>query len=221
MWHALRAELAYQRPYLLGGLGLALGVATLISVIFWMVGPADAPPSHAADGLRGMFFIMAPLIVGFIAQSFRSEEHRARLLLAGPITPAQIAWSMVLLPMFLFLVGIVAASLALGVGSLVTGRLDPESINIVAFVACLLFSYTQLGLLIQEAVAARSQQRTRAASLGWACLVVACLLLGLLYVTLSRQILTWNQVFVGHFVVALVSMLATVRLYAARTDFTR
>ena len=35
MWHALKAELAYFRPWLLGGLGLAAGVVVLVSLIFF------------------------------------------------------------------------------------------------------------------------------------------------------------------------------------------
>ena len=65
MWQALRAELAYSRSYLLGGLGLAAGVAVMVSVVFYAVGE-EGPPPHAAAGIRGMFLIMAPMIVGFI-----------------------------------------------------------------------------------------------------------------------------------------------------------
>ena len=65
MWHALRAELAYSRSWLFGGLGLAIGVVIIVSLVFFAVG-GDGPPSHAAAGIRGMFMIMAPMIVGFI-----------------------------------------------------------------------------------------------------------------------------------------------------------
>jgi len=90
VWHALRAELAYSRPFLLGGLGIAAGVVVILSVVFLAVGD-DGPPSHSAAGIRGMFLIMAPMIVGFIAQTFRSEERRARLLLSGPLIVAVMA----------------------------------------------------------------------------------------------------------------------------------
>ena len=63
MWHALRAELAYFRPWLLGALGIAVAVSTLVSVLIQIDGDA---PDFATVGIRSMFLIMAPMIVGFI-----------------------------------------------------------------------------------------------------------------------------------------------------------
>ena len=85
MWHALRAELAYAQSYLFGGLGIAVGVVALVSGVFYAVGE-DGPPAHAAAAIRGLLLIIAPMVVCFVVQAYRSEEHRARLLLAGPLT---------------------------------------------------------------------------------------------------------------------------------------
>ena len=79
MFHALRAELAYFRPWILGGLGIALGVVIIMSVVFHFVGD-DGPPRAIATGLCGFFPIIAGMVVGFIAQAYRTEERRARLL---------------------------------------------------------------------------------------------------------------------------------------------
>ena len=220
MWHALRAELAYSRPWLLGGLGLAAGVVIIVSVVFLAVGD-DGPPSHAAAGIRGMFLIMAPMVVGFIAQAYRSEERRARLLLAGPLTPRQIAGAAVLLPVILFGIGVLGAGLVIGAGSLVTGKLELETLNIVGFVGGQMFAYVQMGLLAQEATAARGQRRLRAAAAGWAGFVLAVLLLAALYLALAQEFLSWIHLILGHLIVAVAAMVASVALYAGRNDFTR
>lgn len=225
MWNALRAELAYIRPYLLGGLAMAVGIVIMVSVVFVAVGE-EGPPSHAAGGIRGMFLIMAPMIVGFIAQGFRSEERRARLLLAGPLTPRQIAGAMVLLPLVLFAVGFLAAGLVMGTGFLVTGRLELEALQMTGFVGGLVFMMTQMGLLAQEAAAARRQRRLGAAATGWAAFVAAALLLAALFVAAlfwaaPQGFLTWTHLHLGNLIVAVAAMVASAELYAGRTDFTR
>ena len=222
MWHALRTELAYYRSYVLGGLGLAVGVAIMVTAIFIAVG-AEGPPSHAAAGIRSMFLIMAPLIVGFVAQGLRPEERRDRLLLAGPLTPRQIAGVTVLMSLVLLGIGVLAAALALGTGFLVTGRFELESLQIVGFVGGLMFAILQIIPLVQEAVVARDQQRLRAAAAGWAAFVMAVLLFALLSVGafIFQGPLTWPSLHLGNLLVAGTAMLASVALYAGRTDFTR
>jgi hypothetical protein len=220
MWHALRAELTYYAPWLLGALGMGVGVVIIISVVFFIVGD-NGPPHHVAAGIRGMFLIMAPMILAFIVQGLRSEEHRARLLMAGPLTPAQIAGAMVLLPVVLFGIGVLAAGLVFGAAALVSGKLELESLHIAGFVGGQMFAYAQMGLLAQEAAAAYGQRRLRAAAAGWASFVVVVLLLPVLYLVLGLQLLTWTHVFLGHLVVVPVAMAASVALYTGRTDFTR
>lgn len=222
MWHALRAELAYSRSYLLGGLGLGAGVVVIVSVVFFAVGD-DGPPSHAAAGIRGMFMIMAPLITGFVVQALRTEERRARLFLAGPFTPRQVAGAMVLLPVILYGIGVLGAGLVMGAEALVSGKLELEALNMVGYVGGLIFMMVQMGLLAQEATAAHQQRRRRAAVAGWAGFVGAVLLL----VTLSLAALvlqwplTWISLHLGNLIVAVPAMFASVALYAGRTDFTR
>jgi hypothetical protein len=220
MWHALRAELVYSRPYLLGGWGIAVGVMAIISVVFFAVGD-DGPPSSTVAGLRGMFVIMAPLIVSFIAQALRSEERRARLLLVGSLTPRQLAGAMVLLPAIMFGLGIVAAGLVMGAGALATGSFEPKSLNIATSVGGYLLVYAQIALLLQEANAARRQARQRAAVAGWAGVVIAALFLAVLYLAQARGLLTSAHLMVGHLLVVVAAMAATVQLYSGRRDFTR
>ena len=222
MWHALRAELAYYRSYLLGGLGLALGVVALVSVIFYAVGD-DGPPSHAAAGIRGMFLMMAPLVVGFVAQGLRDEERRERLLLAAPLTPGQIAGAGVLMSVVLLAAGVLGAGLVLAVGALATGRLETESLNIVFYVGGIMFAILQIIPLVQEAVAARGQGRARAAALGWAGLALAVVLFALpTAAALAFQgPHTWPIMHLGNLLVALTAMVAGVALYTGRNDFTR
>jgi hypothetical protein len=222
MWHALRAELAYNKPWLLGGLGLAVAVVIIVSVVFFAVGD-EGPPAHAAAGIRGMFLFMAPTIVGFIIQTFRSEERRARLLLAGPLTPRQLAGLNVLLPVVLFAIGVLAAALMLGLDFLVTGKLALESLHIVAYVGGMIFMGLMIGLLVQEATAAHRQQRLRAAATGWASLVVGVLLLAAVTVAVVflQGPLSWPILHLGNLIVAVTAMVATVFLYSGRTDFTR
>jgi hypothetical protein len=197
MWHALRAELVYSRPYLLGGWGIAVGVMAIISVVFFAVGD---------DG---------------IAQALRSEERRARLLLVGSLTPRQLAGAMVLLPAIMFGLGIVAAGLVMGAGALATGSFEPKSLNIATSVGGYLLVYAQIALLLQEANAARRQARQRAAVAGWAGVVIAALFLAVLYLAQARGLLTSAHLMVGHLLVVVAAMAATVQLYSGRRDFTR
>jgi hypothetical protein len=215
MWHALRAELAYFRPWLLGGLGIAAGVVIIISVVFQLVGD-DGPPSHVAAGLRGFFPIIAGMVVGFIAQSYRSEERRARLLLAGPLGPRQLAGVTVLLPAILFGIGVLAAGLVIGAESLVTGKLEFETLRFVSGVAGMLFAMGQMGPLAQESTAAHRQRRPRAAIAGWAAFVMAIILLAV-----CQPFLGSIQGNLGQVIVAVVCMVAAATLYTGRTDFTR
>jgi hypothetical protein len=222
MWHALRAELAYSRPYLLGGLGLAVGVVVIVSLVFFAVGD-DGPPSHAAAGIRGMFLMMAPVVVGFIVQAYRSEERRARLLLAGPLTPRQLAGVTVLLPVVLLGIGILGAGLVIGAGVVVSGKFDPESVHIVGYVGGMIFMMQMMGLLGQEATAAYRQRRVRVAVAGWTGFALAVLLLTALTATVIvfQGPLTWPSLHLGNLIVAVIAMVTTVVLYAGRTDFTR
>ena len=91
---ALKTELEYFIPWLLGGLGIALFVVVLLSVLIRMFEEGEGPPSFVI----AIFPIIAGMVVAFIAQGYRVEERRARLLLAGPLTPRQLAAVTVLLP---------------------------------------------------------------------------------------------------------------------------
>jgi uncharacterized membrane protein len=201
---------------------MAVGVVLLVSAIFFAVGD-DGPPSHAAAGIRGMFLIMAPMIVGFVAQGLRTEERRERLLLAGPLTPRQIAGATILMSVVLFVIGLLAAGLMLAIEALFTGRLAFESLHIAGYVGGLMFAILHMIPLVQEAVAARDQQRSRAAALGWAGFVLAVLLFALptvAAVTIQGD-QTWPSLHLGNLLVAITAMLTSVALYTGRTDFTR
>jgi hypothetical protein len=222
MWHALRAELAYSRPWLFGGLGIAAGVAILLEIVFYAIGE-EGPPSATAAGLRGMFLVMAPMIVGFIAQAYRHEERRTRLLMAGPLTPRQIAGVAVLLPTVLSAAGVLAAMLVMGTAALLGGELSLESVHLAGYVGGMMFMMLMMGLLAQEAAAARRQGRSRATAIASAGFVAAVLLLaGLSLASILLQgELTWPSLHLANLIVALAAMLGSVALYEGRNDFTR
>jgi len=220
MWHALRAEIAYARPWLLGGLGIAAGVGVVISVVFWTIGE-EGPPRHVGAGMRGLFLIIAPMIVGFIVQAYRTEERRSRLLLAAPLTPRQLGFVTVSIPAILFGIGAVAAGLVIAADALITGRLELETLNMVGFVGGQMFAYAQLGLLVQEAVAAKRQRRLQAREAGWAGFVVAVLFLSAMYLGVSQQSLAWIHMVMAHAAVGGAAMVVTFVLFSGRTDFTR
>ena len=222
MWHALRAELAYYQSYLLGALGLATGVAILVSLIFYAVGD-EGPPSHAAAGIRAMFLIMAPMIVGFVATGLRDEERRDRLLLAGPLSPRQIAGVRALMSLVLLAIGVLAAAAALAVGFLVSGRLELESLQIAGFVGALMFAILHIIPLVQETAAARSQRRPRAVAFGWAVVALAVVFFASLTLAsfLFQGPQTWPSLQLGNLVIAGIAMAAGIALFGGRTDFTR
>jgi len=220
MWLALKGDLEYFRPWLLGGLGMGVGIIAIVTVVFLAVGD-QGPPLHVAASLRLIFLVGAPGIVGFIAQALRSEERRASLYLAGPLTPRQLAGAMVILPAILYGIGLIAGGLVLGVESMIIGQFELHRMQMAGFVGAQLLVYAQLGLLVQEAKAARDQGRGRGAAAGWSAFAVTVLLLAVLYLALARQLVSWTPVILSHLVVAAVAGVTTVGLYAGRTDFTR
>jgi hypothetical protein len=68
MWHALKAELAYFRPWLLGGLGIATGVVTILAVIFRLYGERRARLLLSGPltprQLAGITVLLPALLVG-------------------------------------------------------------------------------------------------------------------------------------------------------------
>jgi hypothetical protein len=213
MWHALKTELAYFRPWLLGGLGIAAGIVVLLGVLLRLFGGAEDVPSL----LPGMFAILAGMVVSFVAQSYRFEERRARLLLAGPLTPRQIAGVTVLLPAVLVGLGTLAAVPMLGLASLISGKVDSASLGVLGVLAGQFLAYAQLGPLVQEATAAHSQGRNQAATAGW--LGIALLVPVLIaFFWFEDKPLVYIP---GYLIVIGLIMVMSVLLYENRSDFTR
>lgn len=212
MWHALRAELAYFRPWLLGGLGIAAGVVILLSVLLRLFGEGEDIPSF----LPGMFPVLAGMVVSFIAQSYRFEERRFRMLMAAPLSPRQLAGVMVLLPGVLVLLGALAAVPMLGLAAVMGTQVEFSSARMLGVLAGQFFVMAQMGPLIQEAVVAQKQGRGRAAIAAWVGLMVSLPVLFSFY---------WLEGYPAihvpaHLAVAAVIMVASVTLYQNRTDFT-
>lgn len=216
MWAALRAELAYFRPYLLAAWGIAVGVAVMVNGLVLLARDEEHPGLEVAVGLPGVFLVVGAMIVGFIAQGTRSEERRARLLLATPLTPRQLGAILVLLPACLLSLGVSAAGLLVAVAALVTGELEPTPLRMVVGTAAQLFAVVQMGPLAQEATAARRQRRGLAAALGWTGFVAAILIIAAAQAAGQAAFGTLAQV-----AVASAAMAGSASLYAARTDFTR
>lgn len=213
MWVALRAELAYFRPWLLGGLGIAAGVSVLLAVLLRLLGD-EGPPFF----LIAIFPIIAGMVVSFIAQAYRVEERRSLLLLSTPLTPRQLACVMILLPPCLVGLSAIAAVLMVGLNTLVVGGRELASLPTIAGFAGQFLGYAQLGPLAQEATAARRQRRTRASVLGWLVFGSAIPLLAAFF---------WDQSAITafghlwHLIVLGVVMTMTVALFQGRTDYTR
>ncbi|MCK5377936.1 MAG: hypothetical protein KAJ78_00975 [Acidobacteria bacterium] len=212
MWRALRAELNYFWPWLLGGLGIAAFVVVLLSVLVRFLEDGEGPPSFVV----AIFPIIAGMVVAFIAQSYRVEERRARLLMAGPLTPRQLAGVTVLLPACFAVLGALTAAPMIWLATLITGKFELSTLPVVAGFAGQFWAYAQLGPLAQESTAARRQQRPIAAITGWAVFVGAILVL-----TASQFFM--HSIF-GHIWVAMAAVAAmavAAALYLRRTDFTR
>jgi hypothetical protein len=212
MWHALKTELTYFRPWLLGGLGIAAGVSLLLAFLIRLYGD-EGPPIFVV----AMFPILAGMVVSFIAQSYRVEERRSRLLMAGPSTPSDLAAVMVLLPVCLVVLSTLAAIPVIGLTLFVTGR--PGAVAPQLFYAGLpveFMAYALMGPFAQEAATARREGRNRAAIAGWAVFAVAVALLAI------GQFLRGSQIgLVGQLVAMVAAIGGAWSLYQGRTDFTR
>lgn len=156
------------------------------------------------------------MVVSFIAQSYRWEERRARLLLAGPLTPRQLAGVTVLLPACLVGLAALAALVKFCLFVLVTGNFELANLGFIGAFTGEFLGYAQMGPLAQEATAARRQGRGRAAILGWAVFVSAVLVLGATMVFRNAI-----QGYLGQVMVVVLAMTVTVWLYEGRNDFTR
>jgi hypothetical protein len=212
MWRALKAELVYFLPWLLGGLGIAAFVVVVLSVLVRFLEEGDGPPMFVVT----MFPFIAGMVVAFVAQGYRSEERRARMLLAGPLTPRQLAGVTVLLPVCFIALGALAAAPMIWLATLITGKFQASDLRIAAGFAGQFWAYAQLGPLAQESTAARRQRRSGAAITGWGMFVIAILVLA------ASQFVM--HLMIGHLgvVVAIIAAMAVAAaLYVGRTDFTR
>lgn len=211
MWHALRTEIAYFNVWLLGGLGIATGIVTLISVLM-RLDPDEGPPAFVVF----MFPLIAGMVVSFVAQGYRVEEHRARLLLAGPLTPRHLAAVTVLLPSCFAGICAAAGLPLMALGALIAGGFAPSSPQMVAGFAMQFLAYAQLGPLAQEASAARRQGRNRASLAGWAAFSAA-----ILFLAACQFFVQTAYARLGIIATILATMAVAARLYVRRTDFTR
>jgi hypothetical protein len=214
MWRALKAEFTYFLPWLLGGLGIAAFVSGLLIVLTVFVNDSDGVPGFVV----GMFPIIAGMVVAFIAQSYRSEERRARLLLAGAMTPRQLAGVLVLLPPCFVGIGAVFGGLwvALAWWLARSGSLEGATLPTLGMFSVQFLAYAQMGPLAQEATAAHRQRRRRAAFLGWAVFVGAILFLVAAQFVLHSMLGRFGLV-----AVIATAMVVAAALYSGRTDFTR
>lgn len=212
MWYALRTELAYFRPWLLGGFAIAALVVVILSVVTRVLGEGDGPPTFVA----AMMPIIAGMVVSFIAQSYRTEERRARLLLAGTLTPRQLGGITVALPLCFVGLATLAAAPMIWLADLISGTLEPANLMVVAGFAGQFLGYAQLGPVAQEAGAARRQGRRAAALTGWGVFIAAILLL------VAAQMFQHSIMGLTGVAMAVVgAMWIAAVLYQGRTDFTR
>jgi len=212
MWRALKAELVYFWPWLLGGLGIAAFVVILLSVLVRFLEEGQGPPSFVI----AIFPIIAGMVVSFVSQGYRVEERRARLLLAGPLTPRHLAGVTVLLPVIFVALGVLAAVPMIGLAMLITGKFEPPDLRMVSGFAGQFWAYAQLGPLAQESTAARRQRRSSATIAGWAVFVGAILVLATCQFFMHAM-----YGHIGVATAALTALAVAAVLYQRRTDFTR
>ena len=212
MWRVLRTEVAYFLPWLFGGLGIAAFVVVLLSVLVRFFEQGEGPPMFVVT----MFPIIAGMVVAFISQGYRVDERRARLLLAGPLTPRQLAWVTVLLPALFVALSALAAIPMAGLATLITGKFEASDLRMVAGFAGQFWAYAQLGPLAQESTAARRQGRSNASIAGWAVFVGAILVLAA-----SQFIMHLILGPLGVALAIVMTMGVAALLYERRTDFTR
>jgi hypothetical protein len=212
MWRALKTELIYSWPWMLGGLGIAAFVSILLSLLVRFLEEGDGPPIFVI----AMFPIIAGMVVAFITQGYRAEERRARLLLAGPLTPRQLAWVTVLLPVCFVGIGVLSTIPMIGLARLITGKFVSSELPMVAGFAGQFWAYAQLGPLAQESSAARRQRRTAASLIGWA------VFFGTILVLVASQFFMHTAYgHIGFAVVSITAMGVAASLFQRRTDFTR
>jgi hypothetical protein len=213
MWHALKAELAYFRPWMLWGFALAAGIVVLLHVLLHLFGEGETVPPF----LPAMFPILAGMVVSFVAQSYRFEERRVRLLLKGSLTPRQLGQVIVLLPICLVGAGILVATLVVILGNLASANPDAPTFRTLGVLGGQFLVYALLGTLIQEAVTAQLQDRRRSAVATWIGIVVTVPIITTFYWLESRPALY----IASYALVAAMIMIGTVKLYEGRKDFTR
>ena len=212
MLRALRTEIVYSLPWLFGGLGIASFVVVLLSVLVRFFEDGEGPPMFVV----AIFPFIAGMVVAFIAQGFRVDERRARMLLAGPLTPRELAGVTVLLPPTFMALGAIAAVPMIGLATLITGKFEPTDLRMAIGFGGQFWAYAQLGPLTQESTAAHRQHRSGAAFTGWAAFVAVILVLA------AAQFFMHS--ILGHLGVAtaiVLSMVVAWILYKGRTDFTR
>lgn len=212
MLRALKAELVYFLPWLAGGLGIAAFVVVLLSVLVRFFEDGEGPPMF----LVAMFPFIAGMVVAFVAQGYRAEERRARMLLAGPLTPRQLAGVTVLLPGCFMVLGALAAVPLVWLATLITGKILPSDLRIAVGFGGQFWAYAQLGPLAQESTAARRQRRSGAAITGWGVFVIAILILAAAQFAMHMIYGT-----LGVAVAIITAMAVAATLYVGRTDFTR
>jgi hypothetical protein len=166
--------------------------------------------------VAAMMPIIAGMVVSFIAQSYRVEERRARLLLAGDLTPRQLAAIAVALPLCFVGLATLAAIPMIWLAELIGGSLEPANLMVVAGFAGQFLAFAQLGPVAQESTAARRQGRRGAAFAGWTVFIAAILVLAVAQV-FQHSIVA----FAGVAMAVVAAMWVAATLYQGRTDFTQ
>jgi hypothetical protein len=214
MLRALKTELVYFGPWMLGGLAIASFVSILLIVLTVVVEDSDGVPGFVI----GMFPVIAGMVVAFIAQSYRSEERRARLLLSGPMVPAQLAVIMAVLPACLVGAGALYGVALVAGASLIVGSgvFEHATAPSLGLFAVQFWAYAQMGPLAQESTAAYRQQRGGAALGGWVVFVGSILFLIAAQFTLETLLGR-----IGLFAVIGTAVVVSAFLFAGRNDFTR
>jgi hypothetical protein len=138
------------------------------------------------------------------------------LLLAGSLTPRDLASVTVLLPVCFMAIAVAAGVPLVALAFIITSKFEPVAVAMTAGFGIQFLAYAQLGPLAQESTAARRQRRGRASLTGW-------IIFGIGVLTLA--VAQFGEFGVGarltSATVVVVTMIAAAILYQGRTDFTR
>ncbi|MFH1178059.1 MAG: hypothetical protein V1750_11685 [Acidobacteriota bacterium] len=224
MWALARLGLRYHRPSLAIAATIAVGMATMISLLarggvkVHVIGVSglDLTQLWVLGAIAAQTLPIAAMIAGFVITGIEREERRLQLLATLPVTRRQVSVFRALLPLIPVLAAAVVSAMLLAALTLAA---EPEAIDL--HVRVLVFTVAQVALLVQLPLVVRDiMERRESGQRGESCAI----LLGVLTMT---GVVWWAEVVVEvawlrvalAWLVAAVLPFANVHLFERRHSF--